>query len=144
MYEAFNYLVQNKADNLYAICSVAPLETMSLPDHREIVEASKKYKASMLVTENLWGWDTGKVVEKILRQVGWPPTTKKLLDVMNHFECDGRPLTALHRWTPTDHFGDVVWRAYKWDKGRGQVAPVTDWWRADSTGTKVEKVGPKL
>ncbi len=143
MYEAFNYLTEHKADNLHAICSVAPLETMSLPDHKEITEAAEKYKASTLLTENLWGWDTAKVVEEILKKAGYPPTTEKLLKVMSDFEFDDRPLARVHKWTPTDHLGTLVWRAYKWDKGKGAIVPVTDWWRASAAG-EVEKIGPKL
>ena len=144
LYEAFNYLTDIKADNLYAICSVTPMEMMNLPEHKEIVKASKKYKASIVLTENLWGWDTGKVLEKILRQAGWPPTTKKFLEVMNDFECDNRPLARLHKWTPNDHLGSLVWRAYKWDKKIRQVVPVTDWRRSSATGEIIEKVVPKL
>lgn len=141
--EAFNYLSKMKADNLYAACAVAPLE-LNLPEHKEVTAAAKKYKASILLTESLWGWDAAKVLEKIFKQVGWPVTTKNLLNVMNNFEIDNRPLSRVTKWTANDHVGFFIWRVYKWDNTKNKVIAVTDWWRADAIGKIVEKVGPNL
>ena len=141
--ESFNYLTDMKADNLYATAAVAPLE-LNLPEHKEVIDAAKKYKASPLLTETLWGWEAARMVEKTLRSAGWPVNTKKLLEVMNNIESDNRPLGKVTKWTPDDHTGSFVWRVYKWDKKQGKVVPATDWWRGSATGDVVQKVGPKL
>ena len=103
------------------------------PVAKEIQEAAKKYKVSKVNSGLCFGWDEGVVVEEILKKVGWPVTTEKLVQVMQHLKVK-RPLFGTLEWTPEDHGAPLAISNYVWDKVKGAWVPTGVVYWADSYG----------
>lgn len=101
----------------------------NLPVHAEIRavthRAGLKYPVSYL-TE---GFIAGLVLEQVLKNTPWPPTSQKALAAMSSLKVDlkglrGGPL----EWTRDNHFRTRQhYRVWRWDPAKNRVVRVQDW-----------------
>ena len=104
-------------ENIILALPTVPLED-NWPIHKEIEAAANKYGVSELNSALNWGWEEGIVLEAIFKDVGWPVTTEKLVEVMEDLEVK-RPFMGTFHWTPEDHAAPILIRDYTWDEAKG-------------------------
>jgi branched-chain amino acid transport system substrate-binding protein len=83
-----------------------------------LVAAAKKYGHAALTDDINFvsGWVAGQLVTEALQKVGPEPTREKLVDMLNTgFEIDTKGLSSQLKYTPTDHAGLQVLKAFGYD-----------------------------
>jgi ABC-type branched-subunit amino acid transport system substrate-binding protein len=124
-------LTRLKAPNLFAFGGNS-MFTDNLPIHAEIRDLSKgitnhppHYMAE--------GWVSAMVLENALRRCGWPCSKEKLTGALTLVSVDTKGLRGgAIEWTANNHYRrDTYYKVYRWDAGKGTVAPVGDWTRLE-------------
>jgi ABC-type branched-subunit amino acid transport system substrate-binding protein len=110
----------------------------NLPEHKTILSACEKYKATSINSNLILGWENGRVIAQILKRTAWPVSTEKLVAVMENLELDRRPLMGPLKWSKKDHVGPSYWRAYQWKGDR--IMPATPWFVFDPLSNASQKV----
>lgn len=101
----------------------------NVPEFNKIREAMKKYGNKFpLSARHAQGWTMGRLLEAALGKAGWPCTRKDLIAALEKTEIDTLGLTGGPiKFTPTDHYGQSWWKAYRWDSKKKALSPVMDW-----------------
>ena len=105
-----------------------------LPEYDRIRQAMRSFGHQYpLSARHAQGWTMGRLIEKALRQAGWPTTRERLITVLENIELDTRGLTGGPiRYTPNDHFGPSWWKAYRWNASKQALVPIMKWFKVDS------------
>lgn len=117
--------------NVYIQSPMLPF-VEDLPQHKEIKDAAQKYGVAAVNSLLIIGWNDGKVFAEILKKAGWPVTTDKLVQVMQNFQLDRRPVSFPMKWTPQDHAGTIYSRLYRF-KG-DKIEAFGPWFASDAKG----------
>jgi len=116
-----------KDDGLFIVSPVA-LFVDNLPVHREIAAAAQRFGTPFGGSSTTYGWIMGMIAEEAFRRCGWPCSTGKLISILEKQEVNTKGLTPeAFKWTPTDHFGPISYRVYRWDSSQGKIIRVIDW-----------------
>ena len=121
-------LARLKDANFYIIGTNA-LFSDNVPMHAEIRAVTHRSNLTYGATNLTEGFITALVVETIIKNTPWPPTTAKILNAMNTLKVDlkglrGGPL----EWTKENHFRTKqYYRVWKWDPAANGIARVQDW-----------------
>jgi len=121
------------ADGGLEVFSANALFQDNLPVHKEIREVAAQGKYSFPATYASEGWITGRALEQILTQAGWPATAEKVSAAMTNLNLDtqgirGGPLV----WTADNHFRTKqYYRFYRYDLDKKSVVRMRDWLAVD-------------
>ena len=98
-----------------------------------IREAMKKFGSqSPLSARHAQGWTMGRLIEQALEKAGWPCTREKLISALEKTDLDTKGLTGGPiRFTPTDHYGNTWWKAYRWNAKKKALVPIMDWFEIE-------------
>lgn len=105
----------------------------NLPVQKEIRDLAAQGKYSFPATYGSEGWLTGRVLEQVLTQSGWPASAEKVTAAMANLNLDtqglrGGPLV----WTADNHFRTrQYYRFYRYDPDKKSVVRVRDWLAVD-------------
>lgn len=105
-----------------------------IPEYDNIRKAMKEFGHQYpLSARHAQGWTMGRLIEQALKKAGWPCTREKLIAALETTDLDTKGLTGGPiRFTPTDHYGDTWWKAYRWDASKKALVPVMDWFMIDA------------
>jgi branched-chain amino acid transport system substrate-binding protein len=121
-------LARIKDGSFYVIGTNAMLED-NLPIHAEIRAVAAKANLAHPVSYLTEGFVAGLVLEQVLKNTPWPPTSQKLLASMNNVKVDlkglrGGPL----EWTKDNHFRTRQhYRVWRWDPQGNRIVRAQDW-----------------
>jgi ABC-type branched-subunit amino acid transport system substrate-binding protein len=121
-----------KDGRFYVIGTNAMLQD-NLPIHAEIRAVAAKANIQYPVSYLTEGFVAGMVLEQVLKNTPWPPTSAKLLAAMNNVKVDlkglrGGPL----EWTKENHFRTrQYYRVWRWDAQAGRIVRAQDWQAID-------------
>ncbi|HEY1362440.1 MAG TPA: ABC transporter substrate-binding protein [Xanthobacteraceae bacterium] len=107
----------------------------NLPVHKEIRDAAAAGKYSFPATYGTEGWLSGRVLEQILTNTGWPASGEKVAEAMKKLDLDiqgmrGGPLV----WTADNHFRTrQYYRFYRYDPEKKSVMRTRDWLEVEVT-----------
>ena len=98
-----------------------------------IREAMKKFGSQYpLSARHAQGWTMGRLIEQALEKAGWPCTREKLISALEKTDLDTKGLTGGPiRFTPTDHYGNTWWKAYRWNAKKKALVPIMDWFEIE-------------
>jgi branched-chain amino acid transport system substrate-binding protein len=105
----------------------------SLPVQKEIRDAAAEGKYSFPATYGTEGWLSGRILEQVLTNTGWPPDAEKVRAAMSNLNLDtqgirGGPLV----WTAENHFRTKQhYRFYRYDPDKTSIARMRDWLTVD-------------
>ena len=112
----------------------------NIPEFDNIRKAMNKYGRKFpLSARHGQGWTMARLMEAALTKAGWPCTREGLIAALERTEIDTMGLTGGPiRFTPTDHYGESWWKAYRWDSKKKALSPVMDWIKVSSEGIAVK------
>jgi branched-chain amino acid transport system substrate-binding protein len=112
------------------------LQSFSLPDDSpawaDIKEAYDQFKPKLALVDMRFGWANGMVLDKALRECGFPCERSKLTEILNNnFTMDDEKFTDLFfgplKWTSSNHTTDVKqFQFTHWDTKSKAMVPVFD------------------
>ena len=107
-------LKQFKLPNQYYV--VDPVLRLAVPPDAQAAARAAGIDPTTFTTQ---GWSMGQSVESIIKQVSWPPTSDKMLAVVNSFKQNRMPYLGPLAWTADDHLGNAYRQVYTWTKANG-------------------------
>lgn len=116
-----------KYPNMYGIQSFAlPSDT---PVWKDIEAAHAQFNPKLEVIDQRFGWANGMVLEKALRECGFPCEREKLNEVMSTLKMDDPKFTDLFHgelvWAPDRHVAEVKgFQISHWDEAKGELVDV--------------------
>jgi len=123
------------ADGGFQIFMANSLFQDDLPVHKEIRDAAAQGKYSFPATYGTEGWLSGRILEQILTNAGWPAGAEKVAAAMSNLNLDtqgirGGPLV----WTAENHFRTKqYYRFYRFDPEKKGIVRLRDWLEVDVT-----------
>lgn len=138
--EHFIEIMQENPSILFTNPNSIPLWA-DFPVDREIKAKAEKHglKINSVVKT---GWWYGMAVEEIFKRTGWPVTTEKLLNVLDHLDLDFGSAFPPIKYTTTDHQGPVYQNGWSWSPEEKRVVVTLPWYVSNAAGTDI-KVLPK-
>jgi ABC-type branched-subunit amino acid transport system substrate-binding protein len=121
------------ADGGFYVFTANAMFQDNLPAQKEIRDVAAQGKYSFPATYGAEGWITGRVLEQVLKQSGWPTSAEKVTAQMANLKLDtqgirGGPLV----WTADNHFRTrQYYRFYRYDPDKKSVARMRDWLAVD-------------
>jgi ABC-type branched-subunit amino acid transport system substrate-binding protein len=121
------------ADGGFYVFTANAMFQDNLPAQKEIRDVAAQGKYSFPATYGAEGWITGRVLEQVLNQSGWPTSAEKVATAMAHLNLDtqgirGGPLV----WTADNHFRTrQYYRFYRYDQDKKSVVRMRDWLAVD-------------
>jgi ABC-type branched-subunit amino acid transport system substrate-binding protein len=116
-----------KYPNMYGIQSFSlPGDT---PVWQDIKAAHAQFKPKLAVVDQRFGWANGMVLEKALRECGFPCEREKLVEVMNTLKMDDPKFTDLFHgeltWAPDRHVSEFKgYQISHWDESEQAIVDV--------------------
>jgi ABC-type branched-subunit amino acid transport system substrate-binding protein len=123
------------ADGGFYVFTANAMFQDNLPAQKEIRDVAAQGKYSFPATYGAEGWITGRVLEQVLTQSGWPTSVEKVTAGMAHLNLDtqgirGGPLV----WTADNHFRTrQYYRFYRYGPDKKSVVRMRDWLAVDVT-----------
>jgi len=121
------------ADGGFYVFTANAMFQDNLPVQKEMRDVAAQGKYSFPATYASEGWITGRVLEQVLTQSGWPASAGKVAAAMANLNLDtqgirGGPLV----WTADNHFRTrQYYRFYRYDPDQKSVVRMRDWLAVD-------------
>ena len=121
------------ADGGFYVFTANAMFQDNLPVQKEMRDVAAQGKYSFPATYASEGWITGRVLEQVLTQSGWPASAGKVAAAMANLNLDtqgirGGPLV----WTADNHFRTTqYYRFYRYDPDQKSVVRMRDWLAVD-------------
>jgi branched-chain amino acid transport system substrate-binding protein len=138
--EHFLDLMKEQPSIIYSTGQLIPI-SVDMPAHRVITEAADKN--NVRINSGLkWGWWYGMLAEYVLKKAGWPASTRKLTEILDHVDIQFDPAFAPVKFTPEDHQGPLFETGWSWSAEKNNFVAVLPWYVSNAAGTQI-KVLPK-
>ena len=121
------------ADGGFYVFTANAMFQDNLPVQKEMRDVAAQGKYSFPATYASEGWITGRVLEQVLTQSGWPASAGKVAAAMANLNLDtqgirGGPLV----WTADNHFRTrQYYRFYRYDPDKQAIVRTHDWKTVD-------------
>jgi ABC-type branched-subunit amino acid transport system substrate-binding protein len=121
------------ADGGFYVFTANAIFQDNLPVRKEIRDVATQGKYSFPATYAGEGWITGRVLEQVLGQSGWPASAEKVAGAMSNLNLDTQGIRGgALVWTAENHFRTKqYYRFYRYDPDKKSVVRVRDWLAVD-------------
>lgn len=123
------------ADGGFQIFMANSLFQDDLPVHSAIRGAAADGKYSFPATYGTEGWLSGRILEQILTNAGWPANAEKVAASMSSLNLDTQGVRGgTLVWTADNHFRTKqYYRFYRYDPDKKSIVRMRDWLTVDVT-----------